>query len=93
MNDPLVTQQLLVDRIIRLQKAAAKRAEKMEFLEEHNNQLIGELKKKSRIIHHYIMREEAGALANSASDSSKVKRSVFIASKLKNGFLDIISDM
>lgn len=61
-----------MDRIIKLQKTAAKRAEKMEFLEEHNNQLIGELKKKSRIIHHYIMREEAGALANSASDSSKV---------------------
>ena len=61
-----------MDRIIRLQKAAAKRAEKMEFLEEHNTQLVGELKKKSRIIHHYIMREEAGALANSASDVSKV---------------------
>lgn len=73
LNDPLVTQQLLVDRIIRLQKTAAKRAEKMEFLEEHNNQLIGELKKKSRIIHHYIMREEAGALANAASDSSKAE--------------------
>lgn len=73
LNDPLVTQQLLVDRIIRLQKAAAKRAEKMEFLEEHNTQLVGELKKKSRIIHHYIMREEAGALANSASDVSKAE--------------------
>ncbi|MPC55802.1 Coiled-coil domain-containing protein 186 [Portunus trituberculatus] len=71
LNDPMVTQQLLVDRIIKLQKSAAKRAEKMEFLEEHNAQLVGELKKKSRIIHHYIMREEAGALANSASDTSK----------------------
>ncbi|KAK8389249.1 hypothetical protein O3P69_020887 [Scylla paramamosain] len=73
LNDPMVTQQLLVDRIIKLQKSAAKRAEKMEFLEEHNAQLVGELKKKSRIIHHYIMREEAGALANSASDTSKAE--------------------
>lgn len=73
LNDPVVTQQLLVDRIIKLQKSAAKRAEKMEFLEEHNAQLVGELKKKSRIIHHYIMREEAGALANSASDTSKAE--------------------
>lgn len=71
LNDPLVTQQLLVDRIIKLQKSAAKKAEKIEFLEEHVAQLVSELKKKSRIIHHYIMKEEAGALANSASDTSK----------------------
>lgn len=73
LNDPLVTQQLLVDRIIKLQKSAAKKAEKIEFLEEHVAQLVSELKKKSRIIHHYIMKEEAGALANSASDTSKVR--------------------
>lgn len=75
LNDPLVTQQLLVDRIIKLQKSAAKKAEKIEFLEEHVAQLVSELKKKSRIIHHYIMKEEAGALANSASDTSKVRLS------------------
>lgn len=73
LNDPLVTQQLLVDRIIKLQKSAAKKAEKIEFLEEHVAQLVSELKKKSRIIHHYIMKEEAGALANSASDTSKAE--------------------
>lgn len=73
LNDPLVTQQLLVDRIIRLQRSAAKRSEKIEFLEEHITQLVSELKKKSRIIHHYIMKEETGALANSASDSSKAE--------------------
>ncbi|ROT85802.1 hypothetical protein C7M84_006344, partial [Penaeus vannamei] len=71
LNDPLVTQQLLVDRIIKLQKSAAKKAEKIEFLEEHVAQLVSELKKKSRIIPNYIMKEEAGALANSASDTSK----------------------
>ncbi|KAK7068517.1 hypothetical protein SK128_026128 [Halocaridina rubra] len=73
LNDPLITQQLLVERIIKLQKAAAKKSEKVEFLEEHITQLVSELKKKSRIIHHYIMKEEAGALATSASDSSKAE--------------------
>lgn len=72
LNDSMVTQQLLVDRIIRLQKSAARQSEKTEFLEEHVAQLLSELKKKSRIIHHYIMKEETGALSNSASDSSKV---------------------
>ncbi|XP_045588756.2 coiled-coil domain-containing protein 186 isoform X1 [Procambarus clarkii] len=71
LHDPLVTQQLLVDRIIKLQKSAARRSDKIEFLEEHVAHLVSELKKKSRIIHHYVMREETGALANSASDSSK----------------------
>ncbi|XP_064094740.1 coiled-coil domain-containing protein 186-like isoform X2 [Macrobrachium nipponense] len=73
LNDPLITQQVLVERIIKLQKNAAKKAEKIEFLEEHVSQLVAELKKKSRIIHHYIMKEEAGALSNSASDSSKAE--------------------
>lgn len=73
LNDPLITQQLLVERIVKLQKSAAKRQEKIDFLEEHATQLVSELKKKSRIIHHYIMKEEAGALSNSASDSSKVE--------------------
>lgn len=73
LNDPLITQQVLVERIIKLQKNAAKKAEKIEFLEEHVTQLVAELKKKSRIIHHYIMKEEAGALSNSASDSSKAE--------------------
>lgn len=93
LNDPMVTQQLFVDQIIRLQKTAAKRAEKMEFLEEHNTQLIAELKKKSRIIHHYIMREEAGALANSASDSSKVNDYAFTDSKLRNALPGSVSSM
>lgn len=70
--EPVVSQQVLVERIVRLQRAAAKRAEKIEFLEEHVAQLVGELKKKSRIIHHYIMKEETGALSSIASDNSKV---------------------
>lgn len=73
LHDPIVTQQLLVDRIIKLQKSAARRSEKIEFLEEHISHLVSEVKKKSRIIHHYIMKEEAGALANSASDDSKAE--------------------
>ena len=84
LNDPLITQQRLVDRIIQLQKNAAKKSEKIEFLEEHVTQLIAELKKKSRIIHHYIMKEETGALANSASDTSKVKYICFFPPSRRN---------
>ncbi|KAK3868015.1 hypothetical protein Pcinc_026561 [Petrolisthes cinctipes] len=73
MMEPVVSQQVLVERIVRLQRAAAKRAEKIEFLEEHVAQLVGELKKKSRIIHHYIMKEETGALSSTASDNSKAE--------------------
>ncbi|XP_076043386.1 coiled-coil domain-containing protein 186-like isoform X2 [Oratosquilla oratoria] len=73
VSDPVAMQRLLVDRIVKLQKSSARRQEKIDFLEEHVAQLLGELKKKSKIIHHYIMKEEAGALVNSASDSSKAE--------------------
>ena len=72
INNPLIMQQLLLERIDKLQKVVAKKSEKVEFLEEHISQIVVELKKKSRIIHHYIMREDAGALSSSASDTSKV---------------------
>lgn len=58
---------------MRLQKSIIKKSEKCEFLEEHVSQLVGELKKKNKIIHHYIMREDAGALINSKSDENKVR--------------------
>ncbi|XP_063963372.1 coiled-coil domain-containing protein 186-like isoform X2 [Lytechinus pictus] len=75
-NDfPGIDKAMLVDRIVRLQKQMQRKAEKIEFLQEHNSQLIEELQKKSKIIQQYIMREEAGALIPAVSDENKAQMS------------------
>ena len=43
-----VDKQMLVEKIVRLQKAHARKNEKIEFMEEHVTQLINELQKKAR---------------------------------------------
>lgn len=76
---PEVDKQVLIDRILRLQKSLAKRNEKIDFFEEHNQQLIEEMKKKSKLVQYYIMREETGALSTSSMDDHKVsQRFIFI---------------
>ena len=55
--------QMLIERIVRLQQIHAKKNEKIDFLNEHVHQLVAALQKKQRLIQHYIMREESGALA------------------------------
>ena len=55
--------QMLIERIVRLQQIHAKKNEKIDFLNEHVHQLVSSLQKKQRLIQHYIMREESGALA------------------------------
>lgn len=62
----------LVERIIKLQRNLTKKNEKVDFLEDHNHQLVQELKKKTRLVQHYLMREESGALTTSVMDSNKV---------------------
>lgn len=62
----------LVERILKLQKILAKRSEKMDFLEDNNHQLVEELKRKTRLIQHYLLREESGALTTNAMDVNKV---------------------
>lgn len=62
----------LVERIIKLQRNLTKKNEKVDFLEDHNQQLVQELKKKTRLVQHYLMREESGALTTSVMDSNKV---------------------
>lgn len=64
--------QKLVERILKLQKTLARRSEKMDFLEDNNHQLVEELKKKTRLIQHYLLREESGALTTNAMDVNKV---------------------
>jgi len=59
--------QMLIERIVRLQQLHAKKSEKIDFLNEHTESLVEELKKKQRIVEHYILREEAGILAPAKS--------------------------
>lgn len=63
----------LIDRIVRLQHAGARQSEKIDFLENHSANLVSELQKKSKLLHHYMLRDQAGALASSKSDRNKVK--------------------
>jgi len=65
------TQQMLVEKIVGLQRACARRQEKLDFLEEHVEQLLAEIKKKNRVIQHYLMSLEPGALISEESDIHK----------------------
>lgn len=76
---PNVDKQMLVNKIFRLQKAIAKKQEKIDFLEEHNHQLLQEMKKKTKLIQHYITREEAGALTTNRMDENKVRKSCLLS--------------
>ncbi|KAJ7325219.1 hypothetical protein JRQ81_018239 [Phrynocephalus forsythii] len=69
---PEVDKTVLIERIVRLQKAHARKNEKMEFMEDHIKQLVEEIRKKTKIIQSYILREEAGTLSSEASDFNKV---------------------
>ncbi|KAJ8264714.1 hypothetical protein GJAV_G00152930 [Gymnothorax javanicus] len=68
---PEVDKAVLVERIVRLQKAHARKNEKIEFLEDHIKQLVEEIRKKTKIIQSYVLREETGALSSEASDFNK----------------------
>lgn len=45
---PEVDKTVLVDRIVRLQKALARKQEKIEFMEDHIKQLVEEIRKKTK---------------------------------------------
>ncbi|XP_072228894.1 coiled-coil domain-containing protein 186 isoform X1 [Leuresthes tenuis] len=68
---PEVDKAVLVERIVRLQKALARKQEKIEFMEDHIKQLVEEIRKKTKIIQSYVLREESGALSTEASDINK----------------------
>nr|XP_006135031.1 coiled-coil domain-containing protein 186 isoform X2 [Pelodiscus sinensis] len=71
-NFPEVDKAVLIERIVKLQRAHARKNEKMEFMEDHIKQLVEEIRKKTKIIQSYILREEAGTLSSEASDFNKV---------------------
>ncbi|XP_073412724.1 coiled-coil domain-containing protein 186 isoform X2 [Dendrobates tinctorius] len=68
---PEVDKAVLIERIVRLQKAHARKNEKIEFMEDHIKQLVEEIRKKTKIIQSYVLREEAGTLSSEASDINK----------------------
>ncbi|KAM8924751.1 coiled-coil domain-containing protein 186 [Pelodytes ibericus] len=70
-NFPEVDKAMLIERIVRLQKAHARKNEKIEFMEDHIKQLVEEIRKKTKIIQGYVVREEAGTLSSEASDFNK----------------------
>lgn len=63
---------MLIDRIIKLQESNAKKAEKLDFFEEHARILLEELQKKKKIIQTYILHENIGAMGGSERDKYKV---------------------
>lgn len=65
------TQQLLVEKIVKLQKACARRQEKIDFLEEHGETMLTEIKKKNKLIQAYFMNLESGALISEESELHK----------------------
>eukprot|EP00731_Ephydatia_muelleri_P021322 Em0013g1049a len=66
--------EVLVEKLCVLKKEVAKKQEKLEFYEEHITQLTDEIKKKSKIIQDFVVREQSGAVASPLHDSHKAKR-------------------
>ncbi|XP_063221299.1 coiled-coil domain-containing protein 186 [Bacillus rossius redtenbacheri] len=69
----LPDRQVLMDHIVKLQRANARRCEKLDFLEEHARQLVTELQRKTCIIQSYVLREQAGALSSDRMDRNKAE--------------------
>jgi len=65
-------QQMLIDRIIKLQKLLAKKQEKQDFLQDQNTMLVDALQKKCKIIQTYAITQDSGALSTEISDKNKV---------------------
>lgn len=66
-----VDKQVLIERIVKLQKAHARKNDKIEFMEDHINHLVDEIQKKKRIIQSYALREETGVLSTDYMDINK----------------------
>lgn len=75
--------QVLIERLVKLQRENAKKAEKLDFMEEHSQVLVGELQKKTRLIQSFVMKMPAGAFTSESMDQNKAdlaKRSGVMAS-------------
>ncbi|KHJ84473.1 hypothetical protein OESDEN_15812 [Oesophagostomum dentatum] len=77
-NETNAIQQVMIDKIIVLQKKLARRNDKIEFLEEHVRHCLEELQKKTKIIQHYALREEASLLLPSDGTLDQVLLSGYV---------------
>lgn len=77
---------VLLNKILSLQQQLAKLRSRVEFLEEHNQTLLEDIKKKSKLIQNFILREEAGALSSNDLDAFKVGRAFELAFYQTNRF-------
>lgn len=66
-----VDKQVLIERIVKLQKSHARKSDKIEFMEDHINHLVDDIQRKKRIIQSYALREEVGVLAPEYMDKNK----------------------
>ena len=63
---------MLVEKIVKLQRNLARQQEKLEFMEDHISTLVEEMKKKNRLIQHYIIQEETGTMSSASMDENRV---------------------
>eukprot|EP00106_Octopus_bimaculoides_P015145 XP_014782587.1 PREDICTED: coiled-coil domain-containing protein 186-like [Octopus bimaculoides] len=89
-----VDKQVLIERIVKLQKAHARKNDKIEFMEDHINHLVDEIQKKKRIIQNYALREETGVLSTDYMDINKaVVSSQSDIKPSQNRFYDQVSQL
>jgi len=67
--------QVLVEKIVKLQKEMAKRQEKLDFMEEHVDTMVHEMKKKNKLLQGLMLKQDAGALASTDMDQNKRRTS------------------
>lgn len=72
-SDNGLDRQVLIDHIVKLQRVSAKKSEKLDFLEEHVQTLLGELQRKSRLLQAYMVREQSGTLSSNRMDDNKAE--------------------
>ncbi|XP_035713324.1 coiled-coil domain-containing protein 186 isoform X1 [Folsomia candida] len=78
-------QQVLIERIVKLQRMLAKKQDKLEFLQEHVKQLVESLQKKSKIIQGYAMSQDIDALSSNLAEKNRLALdSIYAAEVLKH---------
>uniref|UniRef100_A0A0N4U564 SCHIP-1 domain-containing protein n=1 Tax=Dracunculus medinensis TaxID=318479 RepID=A0A0N4U564_DRAME len=87
-------QQQMIEKIVQLQRQLARKQNKIDFLEEHVRQCTEELRKKTKIIQNYALREEASLLLPE-DDLTKVYYFFFIPQvpMKKNGGIPLFGNI
>ena len=63
----------LLLRVVELQRKLAQKEEKEEFQAEHTQQLLDELKKKNRVIEHFVGEKVPGDSTSNRAEGLKVR--------------------